>query len=69
MIDLIAAMRPKQHYYVVKPEGRRIVDFLLGPTALTLLGSTSVEQAAAAEAAASTNPDFWTEDVRRRWDG
>ena len=69
MIELIAAMRPKQHYYVVKPEGRRIVDFLLGPTALTLLGSTSVEQAAAAEAAANTNPDFWVDDLKRRLDG
>ena len=66
MIDLIAAMRPKQHYYVVKPEGRRIVDFLLGPTALTLLGSTSVEQAAAAEAAANRDPDFWIDDLTRR---
>ena len=66
MIELIAAMRPKQHYYVVKPEGRRIVDFLLGPTALTLLGSTSVEQAAAAEAAAIKNPEFWVEDLERR---
>ena len=69
MIELIAAMRPKQHYYVVKPEGRRIVDFLLGPTALTLLGSTSVEQAATAEAAANTNPDFWVDDVRRSFSG
>ncbi len=69
MIDLVAAMRPKQHYYVVKPEGRRIVDFLLGPTALTLLGSTSVEQAAAAEAAAGTNPEFWIDDLKRRLDG
>ena len=66
MISIIAAMRPKQHYYVVKPEGRRIVDFLLGPAALLLLGSTSVEDAAAAERAASVDPDFWKQGLRRQ---
>ena len=41
------------------------MDFLLGPTALTLLGSTSVEQAARAAAAANTNPDFWVDDLKK----
>ena len=66
MISIIAAMKPKRHYYVVKPEGRRIVDFLLGPAALLLLGSTSVKDAAAAERAAETDPDFWKQDLRRQ---
>ncbi|MDE2772176.1 MAG: DUF87 domain-containing protein [Gemmatimonadota bacterium] len=64
MIAIIAAMQPKRHYYVVKPEGRRVVDFLLGPAALRLLGSTAVEEAAAAETAAARDPDFWQSDLR-----
>ncbi len=68
MISIIAAMKPKQHYYVVKPEGRRIVDFLLGPAALLLLGSTSVEEAAAAERAAEIDPAFWKHELRRQLD-
>ena len=66
MIEIIAAMQPKQHYYVVKPEGRRVVDFLLGPAALGLLGSTSIADASAAEAAVTRNPDFWKDDLVRR---
>ena len=66
MIEIIAAMQPKQHYYVVKPEGRRVVDFLLGPAALGLLGSTSIADATAAEAAVTGNPDFWKDDLVRR---
>ena len=65
MIAIIAAMQPKRHYYVVKPEGRRIVDFLLGPAALLLLGSTSIDEAAAAERAAESDPEFWKRDLRR----
>ncbi|MCY3875434.1 MAG: hypothetical protein OXF88_14220 [Rhodobacteraceae bacterium] len=65
MIEIIASIRTKQHYYVVKPEGRRVVDFLLGPVALTLLGSTSVEEAASADRALADDPEFWSADVRR----
>ena len=66
MIAIIATMKPKRHAYVVKPEGRRVVDFLLGPVALTLLGRTSVAEAADAERAAATDPDFWKQDLRHQ---
>ena len=70
MIAIIAGLEPKRHYYVVKPEGRRVVDFVLGPAALTLLGSTSVEEAARASAAADAGDrDFWKTDLRRQLDG
>ena len=31
---------PKQHYYIVQPEGRRLLDLALGPLALSFLGAS-----------------------------
>ena len=37
-IDIIATATPKQHYYLVQPEGRRLFDLALGPVELSFLG-------------------------------
>ena len=37
-IDIIASATPKQHYYLVQPEGRRLFDLALGPVELSFLG-------------------------------
>ena len=37
-IDIIATATPKQHYYLVQPEGRRLFDLALGPVELSFFG-------------------------------
>jgi type IV secretion system protein VirB4 len=39
-IDIIASASPKQHYYIIKPEGRRLVSLGLGPVALSFVGAS-----------------------------
>jgi type IV secretion/conjugal transfer VirB4 family ATPase len=39
-IELIAQATPKRHYYVVSPEGRRLIDLHLGPLALSFVGAS-----------------------------
>lgn len=62
-IDLVAGLRRAQDYYVVKPEGRRIVDFCLGPKALRILGATDLEDSARTEALWRKHPDTWWQDI------
>jgi type IV secretion system protein TrbE len=61
-IDLIATMKPKRDYYVVKPEGRRVVDFAIQPKALALLGATNTEDSTRAAQMAAADPDGWWRD-------
>ena len=42
-IEIIASATPKQHYYLVQPEGRRLFDLALGPIALSFVGATGKE--------------------------
>lgn len=66
-IDLIAGMQEKRDYYVVKPEGRRIVDFAIQPRALALLGATDPEDGAQAEQMAqSGKADWWRDFIEAR---
>ncbi len=39
-INLLAAATPKMHYYIVKPEGRRLVSLGIGPVALAFVGAS-----------------------------
>ncbi|MBI9112336.1 conjugal transfer protein TrbE [Maridesulfovibrio ferrireducens] len=39
-IQIIASAIPKQDYYIVSPEGRRLIDLALGPVALSFVGSS-----------------------------
>lgn len=39
-IEIIAAATPKQHYYIIKPDGRRLVSLGLGPVALAFVGAS-----------------------------
>lgn len=58
-VELVATMQPKRDYYVVKPEGRRVVDFAIQPMALALLGATNTEDSARAAAMAALDPEGW----------
>ena len=58
-IDILTQMKAKRDYYVIKPEGRRVVDFCMGPKALSILGATDVEDSARIKAEWEKNPDTW----------
>jgi type IV secretory pathway VirB4 component len=42
-LELIAGAIPKRHYYVMSPEGRRLIDANLGPLALSFVGASGKE--------------------------
>ncbi|WP_299083376.1 hypothetical protein [uncultured Ruegeria sp.] len=62
-IDLIASLTPKRDYYLVKPDGQRVVEFLFGPVALSLLGKTSTDESKEAGRLYAENPDYWKDEV------
>lgn len=62
-IDILATMQPARQYYVVKPEGRRIVDFCLGPKALRILGDTDVESVPRTTRLWQADPENWWRDI------
>lgn len=62
-IDILTQMKPAQDYYVIKPEGRRIVDFCLGPQALSVLGATDVEDSIRIKTQWQKNPDTWWRNI------
>ena len=45
-IEILAAAVPKQHYYTVSENGRRLYELALGPLALAFVGSTDKESIA-----------------------
>lgn len=56
-IDAISSMRPKREYYI-KGSGSRIVDLRLGPVALALIGSASIQNLQLARALVGENKPF-----------
>ena len=62
-IDILATMRPAREYYVIKPEGRRIVDFCLGPRALSILGATDIADTETTRRLWTANPETWWQPI------
>lgn len=65
-VDIVSAMQPKRHYYICKPEGRRVVSLGLGPVALAFLGASGDRDRAAYKALIKTHghdgaPAAWLE--------
>jgi type IV secretion system protein VirB4 len=58
-ISIIMNMIPKRHYYLVSPEGRRLFELGLGPTALAFVGVGSSEEIAEVEALERRYGDDW----------
>ena len=61
---MIATGEQKQDYFIVKPEGQRVVDFMVGAGQLALIGRTSLTDSADAEQLYQTNPEFWKARVQ-----
>ena len=61
-IEIIRTAVPKREYYVVTPEGCRLVDLALGPLALAFAGATSEADAKTVRELVATHGEAW---VRR----
>jgi type IV secretion system protein VirB4 len=58
-IDIIANAAKKREYYIVSPEGRRLIDLGLGPVALAFAGVSAKEDVARVKALAATHGAAW----------
>ncbi|WP_373991720.1 VirB4 family type IV secretion/conjugal transfer ATPase [Duganella sp. BuS-21] len=58
-IEIIASAVPKQQYYFVSEQGRRIYELALGPLALSFVGMTDKESIAAIKALEAKHGDQW----------
>ncbi|CCO24013.1 conjugal transfer protein TrbE [Maridesulfovibrio hydrothermalis] len=70
-IEIIASSTPKRDYYVVSPEGRRLIDLALGPIALSFVGSAdkgSINRMKELEKQYGQNwPDEWLRERQRNF--
>ena len=58
-LDIIQCAIPKQHYYVISPLGRRLVDLGIGDAALAFVGVNGAEERRLAEHVMEQYPDTW----------
>jgi type IV secretion system protein VirB4 len=60
-IEILATAVPKQHYYTVSENGRRLYELALGPLALAFVGSTDKESIATIKNLCAQYGDRWVE--------
>ena len=58
-IDIVANAVKKREYYVISPEGRRLIDLGLGPIALAFAGISAKEDVAHVRELARTHGEGW----------
>ena len=58
-IDIVSNALPKQHYYYISPEGKRLFELNLGPIALSFVGASSKEDLKAIKHLRRTYHDRW----------
>jgi type IV secretion system protein VirB4 len=65
-IETIRSAIPKRHYYVVSPEGCRLIDLQLGPMALSFVAAGSKEDITRVNALSARHgvgwPDVWLKE-------
>ena len=58
-IKVLSKLKPKKDYYVIKPEGRRVVDFTIQPKALKILGMTDTQSIKEIQKIDKSNDNWW----------
>lgn len=58
-LDIVQVSVPKKHYYVISPQGRRLVDLGLGRVALSWVGVNGREERKTVESVMEQYPDSW----------
>jgi type IV secretion system protein VirB4 len=66
-IEIVANAVPKRDYYIIAPEGRRLVQLALGPRTLAFIGASDKESVARIrqlvnEYGLESWPDAWLEE-------
>ena len=64
-LNLIQTSVPKQHYYVLSPNGRRLISLGIGKVTLSFVGVNGAEERHAFDEVAASNPDTWRADWLR----
>ena len=64
-LEILQVSIPKQHYYVVSPLGRRLVDLGVGKVALSWVGVNGREERQIVEGVMGHFPDSWREEWLR----
>jgi type IV secretion system protein VirB4 len=64
-LDILQVSVPKKHYYVISPQGRRLVDLGLGKVALSWVGVNGAEERRLVEHVREQYPDSWREQWLR----
>jgi type IV secretion system protein TrbE len=65
-LDILQASIPKKHYYVMSPQGRRLIDFGLGKVALSWVGVNGAEERRLVESCIEEFPYTWRAQWLRR---
>lgn len=60
-IDIISQARPKREYYIISPEGRRLVNLALTPLELAFVGASSKDNVSRIQALRTEYGDGWTD--------
>lgn len=60
-LEIVATARRKQDYYVVSPEGRRLISLALGPKTLAFIGASDKESIARIKALEREYGDAWVD--------
>jgi type IV secretion system protein VirB4 len=58
-IDILSYAVPKRHYYYMSPQGQRLFDLGLGPTALSFIGASGKEDLATVRRLGAAFGDDW----------
>jgi type IV secretion system protein VirB4 len=64
-LEILQVSIPKQHYYVVSPLGRRLIDLGVGKVALSWVGVNGREERQIVEGVMGHFPDSWREEWLR----
>ncbi len=58
-LDIVQVSIPKKHYYVISPQGRRLIDLGLGRVALSWVGVNGNEERKTVERVIDEHPNTW----------
>ncbi len=66
-LELISSAIPKRDYYMIHPQGRRLIQLALDPVALAFVGASDPKSVARIRELEAANPDGWqAEWIRER---
>ena len=65
-LDLISSAIPKRDYYMIHPQGRRLIQLALDPVTLAFVGASDPKSIARIRELEATTGEWWKEWIRER---